>query len=617
MVQRFSSREEAQADAVDQQRYEEPVHYARGPRYPDFPSILRSMMKYVGIWYYRANDVVEPTAVVMHRPANFSKCYTVLSHHGLNWYCDFPDPPYLLYQRDEWTNAKTVYVCEGERTSDAVEALGLPATTSLGGPGLPKKSDWTPLKGKNVVILSDYDDKGWNYAREVAQLCLGIGALSARIVMFPDLKVGEGPCEWMDNVRASSGDEAILPELQKLVDAAALVEPVPQEPKPLKGPQLELKSLAEFQPATQKWLFDKVVPQGKLTVLMGESGVGKSLTALEIAAKVTRGLTGPHDDQPQEPGSVILFAPDDGVAENILPRLEASLADLSKVFVIPGLSEQDEQTGKKLSWSFQLDRDMRFLETKIKSLQAADGNIRMLVIDPIDCFLESATTKKKQIAESLAARLSKLATETGLAIVVTTNLPRGVKGTSKLVQSMRRGVDMGPFGAAARSVWMVGQDLDNRNRRLLLPVKTNYCELPNSLAFQIVNGVIQWEHEPPTLTGDEYLSNVETELREKKPGYVNPTSKLGHAVKWLKGQLSDGPRHGATLIKDGIENNITKKTLRNAYDVLDCASVNDTFQGKWYWYLKSDLKKKPEVVETEVLQPENPTEEEVKGELNS
>ena len=613
MVQRFSSREEAQADALEQLRHQEPIHYASGPRYKDFPAILRSMMRYVAIWYYRANDVIEPTAVVMHRPANFPKTYTVLSHHGENWYCDFPDPPYLLYQRDEWTKAKTVYVCEGERTSDAVEALGLPATTSLGGPGLPKKSDWTPLKGKNVVILSDYDDKGWNYAREVAQLCLGIGALSARIVMFPDLKVGEGPCEWMENVRESLGEEAILPELQKLVDAAAFVEAVPQEPKPLKGPQLELKSLADIQPVTQKWLFDKVIPQGKLTVLMGESGVGKSLAILEMAAKVTRGLTGPHDDQPQEPGSVIVFAPDDGVAENIRPRLEASGADLSKVFVIPGLSEQDEETGKKLSWSFQLDRDMSLLETKLKALQAADANIRMVVIDPIERFLESATTKRKQIAEMLSARLSKLAAETGLAIVVTTNLPRGVKGTSKLAQSMRRGVDMGPFCAAARSVWMVGQDLGNQNRRLLLPVKTNYCELPKSLAFQIVNGVIEWEQEPPSITGDEYLANVETELREKKPGYVNPTSKLGQAMQWLKKQLSDGPRHGATLIKDGIENNITKKTLRNAYDMLDCASVNDTFQGKWYWYLKSDLKKRTEEVKAEELE----TAEAVVSERNS
>ena len=129
--------------------------------------------------------------------------------------------------------------------------------------------------------------------------------------------------------------------------------------------------------------------------------------------------------------------------------------------------------------------------------------------------------------------------------------------------------------------------------------------------------MIEWEQEPPTLTGDEYLSNLETEARDKTPGYVNPESKLGKAMKWLKHQLSDGPRHGATLIADGIDNNIMKKTLRNAYDALNCGSVNDDFGGKWFWYLPGHQKRKTDKVETEDLNMENPAEEEVTSEQNS
>jgi RecA-family ATPase len=406
--------------------------------------------------------------------------------------------------------------------------------------------------------------------------------------------VGEGPVEWMAHVRAASGDEAILPELQKLIDAAVFVEYLPPIPEAPKGVQLEVKSIADYAPATQQWLFDKVVPQGKLTVLMGESGVGKSLTALEIAAKVTRGLTGAHDDQPKTPGSVVLFSPADGVAENIRPRLEASGADLKKVLVIPGFSEQDDMSGKKLSWEFQLDRDMLFLETRLKQLQQGDASIRMLVIDPIECFLESARLKRKEIAESLAKRLSKLAAETGLAIVVVTNLPRGVKGSSRLNQNNRYAVDVGPLGAVARSVWMVGQDLENRNRRLLMPVKTNYCELPNSLAFQIKSGVIDWELEPPTLTGDEYLLKCEEQAQGQKRAEREARSKLAKATKWLRGVLiaNDGPLPKEQLLVDAEANNITKATLRRAYDALDCGAVNDTFQGKWYWYLPEMIPKK-------------------------
>ena len=600
MVQRFSSRQEAQDHAYDLMQEEQAVYWPRGYRYQTFPEVFRTMNRPAATWTYHTPDATQGTMVVMHNPTKTTKEYTVLAQHKGEWYCDFPAPPYLLYQRYAWINAETVYVCEGERTADAVEALGLAATTSLGGPTREKQADWTPLKGKQVVVLSDFDDKGRDYAQAVAQLCLGVGALSARVVMFPGVKIGEGPCEWMDNIRASLGDEAILPELQKLVDAAALVEYVPPVPEPPKGVQLEFQTFAEIEPATQQWVFDKVIPQGKLTVLMGESGVGKSLTALEIAAKVSRGLTGPHDDQPQKPGSVILFAPEDSPSENIRPRLVASQADLSKVILIPGFSEQDEETEQKLSWTFQLDRDMSFLETKLKSLQQADANIRMLVIDPIDCFLESAKVKKKAMAEHLAVRLAKLAAETGLAIVIVTNLPRGVKGFSPLNSTNRRAGDMGPFGAAARSVWMVGQDLDNRNRRLLLPVKTNYCELPNSMAYQIVDGVIQWEQDGSTLTGDEYLTKCGEYLQDQKRAAREAQSKLAKAMKWLRGMLLEkgGPLAKEQLVVDADANNITKATLRRAYDALDCRSVNNEFQGKWYWYLKEMIPKRDEEFET-------------------
>ena len=600
MVQRFSSRQEAQDHAFDLMQEEQAVYWPRGYRYQTFPEVFRTMNRPAATWTYHTPDATQGTMVVMHNPTKTTKEYTVLAQHKGEWYCDFPAPPYLLYQRYAWINAETVYVCEGERTADAVEALGLAATTSLGGPTREKQADWTPLKGKQVVVLSDFDDKGRDYAQAVAQLCLGVGALSARVVMFPGVKIGEGPCEWMDNIRASLGDEAILPELQKLVDAAALVEYVPPVPEPPKGVQLEFQTFAEIEPATQQWVFDKVIPQGKLTVLMGESGVGKSLTALEIAAKVSRGLTGPHDDQPQKPGSVILFAPEDSPSENIRPRLVASQADLSKVILIPGFSEQDEETEQKLSWTFQLDRDMSFLETKLKSLQQADANIRMLVIDPIDCFLESAKVKKKAMAEHLAVRLAKLAAETGLAIVIVTNLPRGVKGFSPLNSTNRRAGDMGPFGAAARSVWMVGQDLDNRNRRLLLPIKTNYCELPNSMAYQIVDGVIQWEQDGSTLTGDEYLTKCGEYLQDQKRAAREAQSKLAKAMKWLRGMLLEkgGPLAKEQLVVDADANNITKATLRRAYDALDCRSVNNEFQGKWYWYLKEMIPKRDEEFET-------------------
>jgi hypothetical protein len=166
MVQRFSSREEAQRHADEQQWQEGGAYRPKGYPY-EFPELLRLMNRPAATWTYRSPDEPQGTMVVMHQPSKYEKRFTVLAKHKGIWYSDFPEPPYLLYQRYELDNAETVYVCEGERTSDAVEALGLAATTSLGGPTRAKLADWTPLKGKHVVVLADFDDKGWAYANRI------------------------------------------------------------------------------------------------------------------------------------------------------------------------------------------------------------------------------------------------------------------------------------------------------------------------------------------------------------------------------------------------------------------------------------------------------------------
>ena len=156
MVQRFSSREEARQQAIERQRNQPAAYWPKGFRYKTFADIYSLMNRPAATWTYRAPDTTQGTMVVLHAPKDLPREFTVLGKHKGLWYCDFPEPPHLLYQRYEWGNAETIYVCEGERTSDAVEALGLAATTSLGGPTYEKDSDWTPLKGKQVVILADY-----------------------------------------------------------------------------------------------------------------------------------------------------------------------------------------------------------------------------------------------------------------------------------------------------------------------------------------------------------------------------------------------------------------------------------------------------------------------------
>ena len=163
--------------------------------------------------------------------------------------------------------------------------------------------------------------------------------------------------------------------------------------------------------------------------------------------------------------------------------------------------------------------------------------------------------------------------------------PRSVKGTSKLAQSIRRTVDLGPFGSAARSVWMIGQDLENQNRRLLLPVKTNYCELPKSLAYQIAGGVIEWEKDAPTLTSDEYLAQCDDYVQDQKRAARVEQSQLNFAVKWLRAELSQCPLPAKTIRRNAADNQISSATLRRARAELQVRSEKYAFAGPWNWSL--------------------------------
>ena len=101
-------------------------------------------------------------------------------------------------------------------------------------------------------------------------------------------------------------------------------------------------SLAEIQPEPVQWLWEGRIPRGKLTLLEGEPGVGKSSLTLELAARVSRGSPMPLVKTHSEPANVVIFSADDGLADTVRPRLDAAGADLTRIFAIDGLIDEAE-----------------------------------------------------------------------------------------------------------------------------------------------------------------------------------------------------------------------------------------------------------------------------------
>ena len=145
------------------------------------------------------------------------------------WYMAHLPAPRPLYQGEALPPSGPIYVVEGEKCADAATAKGLFSVTSAGGANAATKADWSPLKGRDIVIFPDNDQPGQKYASEVADLVKGVGAKSCKIVNLPNLFVGEDIADWLDKGGQAS-------EIAQLVDQAPyLFEQADQPAQPTKG----------------------------------------------------------------------------------------------------------------------------------------------------------------------------------------------------------------------------------------------------------------------------------------------------------------------------------------------------------------------------------------------
>jgi hypothetical protein len=146
-------------------------------------------------------------------------------------------------------------------------------------------------------------------------------------------------------------------------------------------------SLADIQPETVKWLWEGRIPIGKVTLLESEPGMGKSTLSLELAARVSRGAPMPLERSHAEPGNVIVFSGDDGLADTVRPRLDAAGADLSKIFSVDREIDKDD----------------------VARLHPA-----LIILDPLPCYLCLCCERNPV---DVMRELGRLAKETGAAIL--------------------------------------------------------------------------------------------------------------------------------------------------------------------------------------------------------
>lgn len=344
---------------------------------------------------------------------------------------------------------------------------------------------------------------------------------------------------------------------------------------------------SDVTPESVAWLWPGKFALGKVSMIAGSPGLGKSQVSCSVAAIVSRGNRWPVDRTSASPGTIVFLSAEDDPADTIIPRLMAAGADLDRVHLLEAI-----RSGKG-ERAFDLGRDLGNLDRLLREL----GDVRMIVIDPISAYLGKTDSHSNAEIRALLHPLAKLAGEHRAAAVGITHLNKGGQQTRDPTQSaLQRVTGSIAFTAAARAVWMVIRDPDDPKRRLFLPAKNNLAEDQSGLAFKVVgrqleNGIrtscVEWEKASISINLDEFLSPGADDSKRSRSTLVEASEFLGEA-------LAGGPVTVADLKADARNAGRGWRTVEDAKASLGVVSRSTGF-GKekvWYWGFPEDLDRK-------------------------
>jgi hypothetical protein len=201
-----------------------------------------------------------------------------------------------------------------------------------------------------------------------------------------------------------------MPDYAAIFDEAQRAASEQSQPGPL------LRCFSDIAPKPLRWLWPSRIPLGKLTLLIGDPGLGKSLLTADIASRVTRGRPFP-DGATCESGSVIFLSAEDDAADTIRPRLDAAGADVSRVHTLEAVRVQLTD-GSLTEKAFNLETDCAALEVALRK----HPDVRLIVIDPISAYLGGVDSHSNAEVRGVLARLATLAAQHGVAVLCITHL---------------------------------------------------------------------------------------------------------------------------------------------------------------------------------------------------
>lgn len=320
----------------------------------------------------------------------------------------------------------------------------------------------------------------------------------------------------------------------------------------MENEKLKLIRLADVETQEVSWLWYPYIPAGKITILEGNPGEGKTMLSLFLAAAVTNGALLPlQTTPPLPPASVIFQSAEDGLADTIKPRLERAGADLSRIITIDEGEQPLSVTDSRLEEAILRER------------------AKLLILDPLQAFLGAdVDMHRANEVRPVMRKLANTADNTGCAVMLIGHLNK-----MQSAKGIQRGLGSIDIAAVARSILSIASVQDNAEKRYLAHLKSSLAPAGKTLIFHIEDS-LAFDGESP-LSADQIMSGyISLECRE---------TKRDNAMAAIEECLANGSRPAMEVYEHCLSLGLSKRTVDSAKQALCVRSIkrND----RWYWSL--------------------------------
>lgn len=500
-----------------------------------------------------------------------------------------------------------ILLVEGEKAADAAQKLlkDYVVMTWPAGAMAWQLADLSPIKGRRVLLWPDADEPGKRCMDKLAEHLSDprTFACKVRIIDPTGKEDGFDAADWTGTteeliawarprardyhhlVERQHGIPEDLPPLTAYAEESAGGEAVKQPPRPAKSNgssilgEVFYRSMLDIESKAINWLWPGRIAKGKVSMIVGNPGLGKSQLCASIASVVSNGGAWPVERTPCTLGSVVILSAEDDPEDTIRPRLEAAEADLSKIYILDAIRvEREDGEGKR---GFDLSMDIAKLGALLQELQ----DPALVIIDPITAYLGDADSHKNAEVRALLAPLSEMAARQGVAVIAVSHLTK-----SSGMEALLRVQGSIGFAAAARAVWGVAKDKENQSRRLFMPLKNNLGTDVTGFAYsvegiklqdsEIETSHVMWENQVVTLSADQVFGQTEQTHEDRE--------HLLDAKIYLRTLLGDGPVPVKIVQADSTGAGHSWATIRRAQKDLNVHIYRGDgigAKGKWYWRL--------------------------------